>query len=549
MLNTKDSILNMINSPVRQIRGRVELYEGSTLLDIFNYTDALKSFTVDRVGEESKFFGFGICHKLNLKLIDKERALNITTANRFEALYGVESDYIYPYPYFNVTEVNRDENTNELSITAYDALYKAEKHTTAELNLISFTNYTVLQFATACAALLGLPVKIENVTDDSFNLAFPNGANFDGTENIRQALNAVAEVTQTIYYVNSNWELTFKRLSIDAESVLTIDKAKYITLDSKTNRRLSTITHATELGDNVTASIDESGSTQFIRDNPFYELREDIATLLDNAIANVGGLTINQFNCSWRGNFLLEIGDKIELITKDNDSVFSYVLNDSITYSGGLAENTEWNYTDNDGETASNPTNLGEALKKTYARVDKANKQIDIVASETAANNAAISALQINTESISASVEKVEKANAEALENVNENVNSFKQEVTATLTAESAKIEVIQEELENGVSKVKTSTGYEFSDEGLKIDKTGAETSSTLNESGLTVKEKENSKEMLFAGVKKEEDGTIKAGVYAEDLHATTYLIIGTNSRFEDYGSGRTGCFWIGGNS
>ena len=36
-------------------------------------------------------------------------------------------------------------------------------------------------------------------------------------------------------------------------------------------------------------------------------------------------------------------------------------------------------------------------------------------------------------------------------------------------------------------------------------------------------------------------------GVDAVNLHATTYLIIGTKSRFEDYGSSRTGCFWIGG--
>ena len=37
-------------------------------------------------------------------------------------------------------------------------------------------------------------------------------------------------------------------------------------------------------------------------------------------------------------------------------------------------------------------------------------------------------------------------------------------------------------------------------------------------------------------------------GVEALNLHATTYLIIGNNSRFEDYDNGsRTGCFWIGG--
>ena len=38
-------------------------------------------------------------------------------------------------------------------------------------------------------------------------------------------------------------------------------------------------------------------------------------------------------------------------------------------------------------------------------------------------------------------------------------------------------------------------------------------------------------------------------GVNATNLHATTYLIIGNYSRFEDYvrdGDERTGCFWIG---
>ena len=38
------------------------------------------------------------------------------------------------------------------------------------------------------------------------------------------------------------------------------------------------------------------------------------------------------------------------------------------------------------------------------------------------------------------------------------------------------------------------------------------------------------------------------SGVDAKNLHATTYLFIGVNSRFEDYDNNtRTGCFWIGG--
>ena len=36
-------------------------------------------------------------------------------------------------------------------------------------------------------------------------------------------------------------------------------------------------------------------------------------------------------------------------------------------------------------------------------------------------------------------------------------------------------------------------------------------------------------------------------GVDAVNLHASTYLVVGNRSRFENYGTNRTGCFWIGG--
>lgn len=332
MIDTHESIKNMINSPVRALRGRVEVYEGSTLTLMCGCHDSLKEFTVERLGE-SKFFGYGICQKINVALIDMHRNINISTANTLEVVFGVGSDYIYPFPNFYVTDVYRDEKTNELSITAYDALYNAANHTVSELSLSA---YTIGEFAAACAALLGLPINTDSIADPSFNTLYEAGANFEGTETIREALNAIAEATQTIYFIDWDWKLTFKKLDIDGAAVATIDKEKYIELDSGTNRRLTSICHATELGDNVTADLGISGTTQYIRDNPFLEMREDVGALIDAALANIGGLTINQFSCDWRGNFLLEIGDKIELITRDNNSVFSYILNDSINFNGSI---------------------------------------------------------------------------------------------------------------------------------------------------------------------------------------------------------------------
>ena len=496
MIDAKNSIETMINAPARQIRARAELYNGSALSRIFSYEDALKEFTIERVGEDSKFFGFGVCQKLSLKLIDIDRAINITTANTLEIAFGVESDYIYSTPYFSVTEVHRDENTGELSVTAYDALYKAGQHYVSEVPLPTGT-LSIKDYAVACAVFLGLPLNAEGVQIPAFNTTYAEGANLEGTESVRELLNAIAEATQTIYYINSNWELVFKRLDKDGAAVLTIDKEKYITLNSKTNRRLSAICSATELGDNVTAEMDQNGTTQYVRNNPFWDMREDIAELVESAIADVGGLTINQFDCAWRGNFLLEIGDKIDLVTKDGDTVTAYVFNDTISYNGFLAENTQWSYTDNDGETASNPSTLGAALKQTYAKVDKVNKRIDIVASESADTKAKMTQLQIDTDSAIIS---------------------------------------IREETAEGQNKVVTETGYKFDADGLTVSKAGSEMSTQITEDGMTISR--GKKQMLVA------DNT---GVIAEDLHAKTYLIIGTNSRIEDYKRNRTACFWIGG--
>lgn len=539
MLTLSNTHAQKINSPVRSIFARVELYNSSsTLAATYNYNDALTSYSIERVGDETKFFGYGICQKINVKLRDVERSISITTDNYLKtSITSIENsaeNYVYPYPIFYVSEVHRNENNNELSITAYDSLYKAAKHTVSELNLTA--PYTIKEFAAACANLLGLSLSIVNIadTDTCFDTSYDEGANFDGTETIRDALNAVAEATQTIYYINNEEKLTFKRLDVSGASVLTIDKSKYFSLSSKTNKRLATICHATELGDNVSASITESGSIQYIRDNPFWDLRDDIETLVNNALAATGGITINQFDCTWRGDYSLEIGDKISLVTKDNSTSISYVLNDTISYDGGLSEKTKWSYSNNDVETASNPTTIGDALKQTYARVDKANKQIELVASETAANSEKIANVQIDVNGISTEVKQVKDDFNSNIEVVNGDIQTLTKKVNAAMTAEDVKLE-IQSELNNGVTKVETTTGFTFNDEGLTVSKSGSEMTTQITEDGMTVF-RDNTAVLIANNV----------GVDAVNLHATTYLIIGNNSRFEDYGEDRTGCFWIG---
>lgn len=514
---------NMLISPARSITGKVELYEGSTLLNTFSHLDALSSFTISRAGDK-KFFGFGVSQEIEVKLVDKQRAINIEKGQIFKVSFVANKSTVSPTPRFYVSEVSRDENTNELTIKAYDFIHKTKSHTFAELGLEA--PYTIGDVVSKIVGFLRVAFSYDTITRDAFNMEYPNGANFDGSETLREVLDAIAEATQTIYFVSNANSLTFKHLKIKDSNlpVLTINKADYFELKSKTNRTLSDICSATELGDNVVTTTGIDGETQYVRDNPFWELRDDIGALLDAAIDVVGGLTLNQFTCKWRGNYLLEPGDKIAIVTKDNNTVISYLLNDKYTYNGGISADTSWEYAENEGESADNPNTLGGALKQTFAKVDKANKQIELVASEVEANSGEISRLELTTESITASVSQIDN-----------NVSDLAYEVSSKMTAEDVSIS-IQTAMNEGIERVTTTTGFTFNEEGLHISKTNSEITTSITEDGMTVY-KDNS-EVLVAD---------NQGVKAEDLHATTFLIIGNNSRLEDYGTNRTGCFWIGG--
>ena len=516
MLNENYS--NLI-SPLRSIKGKIELLAssissdtGDIILEGASYTssDALKSFTITKTGEQGKFFGYGIAQKIEIKLIDKDREIDIPKEREIKAWLSADEVFHSSFPVFYTEEPKRDEKTNELTITAYDALKAASARTVAELSQFLGDSYSLREFVEACAMLLGLGAGGILLPTEAFDLRFTNeNANFEGTETIREALDDIAEATQSIYYIDNGNNLIFKRLPFNEEESLIIDNSQYMELTHQPVVTLSTIINATELGDNVTISTGGEGKTQYIRDNAFWELREDVATQLEKALTAVGGAAISPFVCSWRGNYLLECGDKIKLITKNGEEFYSYYVDDVLTYDGGLSSKTQWQNTDNESETFSNPINLGDAIRQTYARVDKVKKEISLVASDT-------------------------KAIQDTVGNVSGELTTLTQKVQTTVTPEELTIEVSRQ-INNGVSKVETTVGT-FNDDGLTVERSGSEMKTTISDDGMKVFK--DNKEVLTAN---------NVGVNATNLHATTYLIIGNNSRIEDYGYNRSGCFWIGG--
>ena len=226
------------------------------------------------------------------------------------------------------------------------------------------------------------------------------------------------------------------------------------------------------------------------------------------------------------------------MLGRDGVVYCSFLLNDTILFDGAFSQKTEWSYANNDIETAENPANLGTALNQTFAKVDKVNRQIQMVVSETQANTEAIAQLLLNSTDINASVSKVTEQLIQTEDGLHQEIESLRQEVTAKMTSEEIKFLISEELATNGVNQVTTSTGFTFNQDGLLIDKSGTEMTTQITEDGMTVYR--SGEAVLVAN---------NEGVIAEDLHATTYLNIGKYSRFEDYedsGAVRTGCFWMG---
>lgn len=548
MLQVSQKFKEAMVAPVREFKAQADVHINQSQVGevtTFSHEDYIKTIEIQRVGDNSKFFGFGICQRLNMHIVDMEDSHAPIAGTTIKVRLGVvledgTTEYI-SYPAFTITERNRIEDEGELSITAYDKLNDASIHLINELYLEP--PYTIKTVVERAATVLGLGIAYVNIPADdfAFNLSYADGGNFEGTENLRDVLNAAAEATQTIYYIDENENLTFKRLDVSGAPVALITENDYFTFTHKDNRRLDEVWHVTELGDNVMAAGGTISSKQYVRNNPFWEMRtDDIQTVVDNALANVNGLVVSQFDCEWRGNLPLEIGDKIQVkqLCLDGCIEPAFVFDDVITFDGGYGQKTQWVYSESNAETDATPTSVGEAISQTIAKVDKVNKEITLMASKIDENTTNIGQIVIDTEAITSSVSSLTTLVEEGQAANSESIRTLEEKVETTMTKDDFTIEV-QNILSDGVERVETTTGYVFDEAGLTISRSDSEISTQITEDGMTVS---RGGEVVLAANNE--------GVKAEDLHATTFLIIGDSARFEEFeedGELRVGCFWIGG--
>ena len=298
----------------------------------------------------------------------------------------------------------------------------------------------------------------------------------------------------------------------------------------------------------------DDGNTLFVRSENMFVL-DDYELLIENIYNEINGLTIVSLKIENYGDVSLDCWD---LITYDLDGEeFVTIYNGKTFYQQTIMSTIDVSIPT---EMQTSTTNIYDSddknkIRKIQSQVNQANASLKILSEETNETSSQVSSLQLSIGNIETVVSNTRKEIVEELNDyaTQEALKTVQTSVSELQTDTYTKTEINTKLTDGSVTKVQTTSGT-FDENGMHYAKSGAETSSTINQIGVSVKETDSNKtELLFAGYvdKDKANSNSKLAnfegqsvVYTKNNIVENYFVIGNHSRLENYEDG-TGVFVI----
>ena len=487
-------------------------YEGSLLRSVMKCLDIeLKS---SAIGGSEAIAGIAVAGESVAGVSDVGDASIIYTP-RFGVKAPNDTDYSYiEYGTYIVKEKKHDEEQDTVLLECYDLMIQAmvpydlimgyPEKDSGETSTI-----TVKGLLDAICSRFGWNKKYTTFTNSDKVI---DEEKYDAGYTFRDVLDEIAQVAAgMIAFVGDQLDVIYPTNSgetIDSSNLKTLKMGE---LYGPVN---SLVLARSPQEDNIfrqnETSISSYGITEIrIENNQIMDShREDF---IDGIFDKLLGLQFELYELESFGIGYLNLGDFFTIQTPDGKNHTALMLCDDLQITQGLTETSRLEapeVTETDYSTASETDRV---LNQTILKVDKQAQEINALISRTS--------------------------------NVEGSVDGLSQQVTniaeVMMDAESVKIEISTAitDAVNGIDSITTSTGYTFDQDGLHIQKSGEEMENLLDNTGMYVNRGDDN--ILTAN---------NEGVDAINLKSRQFLIIGDNSRFENYGSDRTACFFIGGN-
>ena len=410
------------------------------------------------------------------------------------------------YGTFIVKEAEYKDETNSIVITAYDLIL---------LSMIPYApsvNFTAPEGSEPPVITLG--IYLQSICDYlGITLATPTFANseviideekYDNSYTFRDVLTEIAQAAGgTIAIKNDQLYVLYP---VASEVKVEPSNLKSIEIGEVFGPVNSVVIARTPQEDNIykkDATAETICEIKIENNQLMDSHREDFIEGIYNALY---GLTYYPHEVESFGIGTLEICDLFTIETLDGNTYTALHMSGEVEITQGLVERTKGTAPTSTKTDYKAASETDRRINQTILRVDKQDGIIQGLITKT----------EEKTNELTGEVEKLTKS------------------VESTMTAEDIKI-LVSTSVE-GKDNIKTSMGYTLNDEGLRIKRSNEEIENLLTHEGMYVNR--NDDNILTAD---------KKGVDAINLKARQYLIVGENSRFEDYDDNRTACFYIGG--
>lgn len=482
----------------------------------------IKGNLSDTAYKDNTFFG-----KFNLKILKFETENDINYKKKEFVYYKEVDGEAIKIGTFIVTDVSESDTFESVNVTAYDYGLKFANPYTTALNYLD-GNVTLFQVIQEICTNCGVELENASLPNGSFIVdsnQFVNGEQFGDVVAQASGINGMFATT------NSNDKLEFIFTNETNEII-----EDYIELNNKRDTHPITSVLVATSEDLETAGAvlkDEALIEQYgehwlkIYSYGFAYSTIKCQQLVGAIFNQVKGFGYSSFKSEYSFLPYLSLGDKIKLKNKDGSLVNSIVLRyetnyDEITFEAPSIINASVDY-----ELPETPEIIS---KKALIIADQANSKIASITTQTEEINVTVNNNYQEIQKKFDGYTPIEKT--VALEN----------SVITLQTDTYTKTQIDTKLTDGSVTKVLSTSGM-FDADGLTIEQTNAKTKGNFNASGLKIIDNTSSigETLLFAGYDESREESV---VETANINVSHYLVIGTNSRLEDYEDG-TGVFDI----
>jgi len=476
---------------------------------------------------------------LELQILDPEHALHLNQGDEIQAYKIDEDGNSHPLGRF-LLQTPKRSGPNVLHLTAYDRVSMLDRDLTGWLRSLEGWPYSLLTFAGMVCDACGLQLVNETLPNESYLVQAFTGQGITG----RKLMQWVGQIAGRFCRATSEGNLEFAWYTPSGVQITPDgDRCYFGGGLSYENYRIAPIEKVQlrlTQDDVGTVWPDEPGekNTYIITGNYLLTSTDTDALLpvAHSLYEMLKDITYTPCKVQIPAGMDIQAGHTVDITDRNGVTITAYVMTKAQTGQLDILECTG-SYTRNSSDAMNyeDYRELNSKLLELRKQADGAYLRASEHREDMQALSKAVADVQLKADHLQLHLTQLDSSTGQTLQSVSDTVQSMQKELSAKVTPEGLQMQ-LQAAMESGAEKVVTKTGFTLDEAGLSIEKSGSEMKTQITENGMVVYQ--NSQEVLTANNK---------GVDAKNLHATTYLIVGTSSRFEDYGYDRTGCFWIGG--